>query len=166
MQTANEDPVIQGFYNALCDHASDIVSHNGSYPPVIILLERTGMTYAGHTPHLNSDERASLLMELASDPRFSAVALVSESWYADNRHEGADVNQFVTLAQQGRLRDYAGRREAVVINIVTAARQAVMVCQIDRSTKTVQKAPFRWLDQASELILHGAYIRPAHAKPN
>lgn len=166
MNIASEDPLIQRFYDLLFDQAARLVASGATHPPVIVLLEPTGKTYASNTAELSKEQRASLLMSLAVDPRFHAAALVAESWYADARHEGADVDQFLSLAQEGRLCDYPGRREAIIISVITAARQAVMICPIDRTTNAVHKPPFEWVGTDAAGSLTGTYIRPSAPTPS
>ena len=166
MQTANEDALIHRFYDALFHHAAHFVRSGQTHPPVIVALEPTGMAWASDTSDLDKESRASLLMSLATNPKFQAAALVAETWYADARDQGANVDEFLKLASQGRLRDYKGRREAIVITVLTIARQALMICPIDRATNSVHKAAFEWIHEDSAIAVTGTYIRPVHATPN
>lgn len=159
MNNATEDPAIRRFYDALFEQASRIVRAGKEHAPIIVLLHSSGATRAMLTADLSSEERASLFLGFAKDPQVHGAALIMETWYADETDIAANPS-LLQMVQQGKLCEYPGRKEAIVISIVTATRQAIMMCPIDRATNSVHKMPLQWLNEQSTLTYLGRYVRP------
>jgi hypothetical protein len=65
--------------------------------------------------------------------------LVSEAWRTPGQKGGFGV-------------------EVVMFNLLSPARQALMMCEIDRTTGAITKAPFKWLPDNTPIS--GPAIRP------
>lgn len=158
MSIETNDPKIERFYDALFEQASRIVRSGKTHAPIIVLMHSSGATRAMLTMDLSSDQRASLFMGLASDPEVIAAALIVEAWYAEGC-DAASLAAALEMAQNGELSEYAGRKEAIVISVLTPSRQAVMICPIDRTTNSLQKAPFQWINEQAANAYLGRYVR-------
>ena len=159
------DAVYKRFYDDLFRRASSLVASGRVHPPVVAVLDDTGSACAVLTHEMKIEDRASLFMKMAAYPNAQAAALITETWYIDATNNPAEAMRFLALASQGKLHEYPEKQEAIVISILTTSRQAIMVCQIDRTTNSVQKAPFKWID-TSEALYTGAYVRPPQGRPN
>jgi hypothetical protein len=164
MTIDNDDPMITRFYDELFNKASYHITAGKTHPPIVTMLLPTGAILATLAQGLSPDERAALFIATAACPQVCAAGLIMETWYAESTNNPAEDQQLLELVAQGRLSEYPGRKEAVVISIMTADRQAVMICPIDRATNSVHKAPLKWMSKDANESVTGRYIRtPPHA---
>lgn len=147
MNLASDDGVTQHFYDALVECASLSVKLGAEIPQMLIVLHASGKTRTLMPEAMPDDQCVSLSMEIASHPQVRAVAYVAESWVALAQN-AAQAQQAEHLLREHRLEEFPDRKEAVVITLVTAKRQAQMICMIDRASHSVSKEPLRWLDTA------------------
>lgn len=145
MNLASDDGLTQRFYDALFECASVTVKLGAEIPQMLIVLHASGKLRTLLPEAMRDDLCVSLSLEIATQPQVRAVAYVSESWVALAQNE-AQAQQAEQLMREHRLSEYPDRKEAVVINLVTAKRQAQMICMIDRASNSVSKAPLLWLD--------------------
>ena len=145
MNLASDDGVTQRFYDALFESACVGVKLGAEIPQMLIVLHASGKLRTLMPEAMPDDQCVSLSMEIASHPQVRAVAYVSEAWVALPEND-AQAQQAEQLKREHRLEEYPDRKEAVVINLVTAKRQAQMVCMIDRASNSVSKEPLLWLD--------------------
>ena len=145
MNLASDDGLTQRFYDALFECASVTVKLGAEIPQMLIVLHASGKLRTLLPEAMRDDLCVSLSMEIATQPQVRAVAYVSESWVALAQNE-AQAQQAEKLMREHRLAEYPDRKEAVVIILVTAKRQAQMICMIDRASNSVSKAPLLWLD--------------------
>ncbi|MBL8269741.1 hypothetical protein [Steroidobacter sp.] len=145
MNLASDDRVTQRFYDALFESASVSVKLGAEIPQMLVVLHASGKIRTLLPETMPDDLCVSLSMQIATHPQVRAVAYVSESWVA-LAHDEAQAQQAEKLMREHRLEEYPDRKEAVVINLVTAKRQAQMICMIERPSNSVSKAPLLWLD--------------------
>ena len=145
MNLASDDGVTQHFYDSLFESASLSVKLGIGIPQMLIVLHASGRFRTLMPEPMPDDQCISLSREIASHPQVRAVAYVSEAWVALPEND-AQAQQAEQLKREHRLEEYPDRKEAVVINLVTAKRQAQMVCMIDRASNSVSKEPLLWLD--------------------
>lgn len=137
----SDDSKIQQFYDDLFESAAGIVKRGETHQPIAIVLEESGSNVfmvAGRSV----EERAQWFKALAASPRVVAAALIYEGWYVAFEPKEEDS---LRLAVERGLSEHPNRQEVLVFRLLTATRQAVMYCFIDRATDTLQKAPFEWL---------------------
>lgn len=141
-------------YDFLFDGASMIIGDGREHVPMLFAVSPEGaLGVADLTGVQNDKDRIALIhQELAKQPFARASILVLEAWASQVRPKGETVYPYARVA------DDPQRREIVIFNFLTAGRQAVMGCPIDRKTKTVEKVPFQWLDTSS-LQMDGRFIR-------
>jgi hypothetical protein len=145
MNLASDDGLPQRFYDVLFECASVSVKLGAEIPQMVIVLDASGKFRTLMPQAMPDDLCVSLSMEIAAHPQVRAVAYVSESWVALAQNE-AQAQQAEQLKREHRLDEYPDRKEAIVITLVTAKRQAQMICMIDRASHSVSKAPLLWLD--------------------
>jgi hypothetical protein len=158
MNPASDDPAILRFYDHLFIVASAIIKRGEEHAPIVIVISTAGVVTAKSLMGLQPDDAATLFKSMPAERDVRAAALVMESWYVDGQLADPESRTVLELASQGRLSEHPARKEAVVISILTATRQAVMICPIDRSTNTLQKRPFQWLTEGAESFM-GRFIR-------
>lgn len=160
------DAVCRRFYDDLFERASSLVAKGKVHPPIVVMLDDAGTAIAVLTSEMGADERAALFKKMAAYPQAQAAALITESWYMDATRNPAEATRFLELASEGRLHECPDKKEAIVISILTPMRQAIMVCHIDRTTHSVQKAPFKWVNEESHASYTGRYVRSTQDKLN
>jgi hypothetical protein len=82
---------------------------------------------------------------LVEDADVKCVAVVSEAWCVT----AASQDEYNEMKRRdgtlrGSLEFHPRRREAITFNLMTKDRQAVMMCEIHRDTKTLDKMDFEW----------------------
>jgi hypothetical protein len=160
MDHVSDDTQIVQFYDELFEVASSIVKKGEEHAPMVLILNTAGALRGLLLVGLDPDQRASLFFSMAARPDVRAAALVVESWYVEGDLTDAAHGAVLDLAIQGPLENHPERKEAIVISIMTATRQAVMLCPIDRSSNSLLKQPFHWLSEQSQLTA-GRCIRSA-----
>lgn len=164
MNIASDEVLISRFYDDLFTKASSHVAAGKTHPPIVAMLLLSGEVLATLALGMSPDERAALFIATAEIPQVRASGLIMETWYAESTNNSAEDQKLFELVNQGRLSEYPGRKEAIVISLMTAQRQAVMICPIDRTNNSVQKAPLQWMSDGAKATFTGRYVRsPPHA---
>ncbi len=70
------------------------------------------------------------------------MALVNEGWMRVLSPEEMDARD-----PKRRNEEYPDRIETLLINLLTEHKQAVMMCKIDRTARTLEKPPIQWVDK-------------------
>lgn len=151
MNIASDDARIVRFYDELFSKASRIITHFKQHPPVVAVLHASGAVPAVLALNLSPEDRLSLLIALASEPRAQAAALVTETRCPQAEHGSTEDRPLIQLLQHGQLAEQPGQQDALLIAILTATDLAVMICKIDRIANTVQKEPLTWTGKATHL---------------
>jgi hypothetical protein len=165
MNNTSDDAEVIRFYDDVFEKASGVVKCGAEHPPILAVLHRCGMVFAVLIGQESGDERAALFKAAAAHSQVRAAALILESWYVEGGGTEQDSATLLEIANERKLHQHPARKEAIVISIMTAWRQALMVCPIDRKTNTLAKAGFEWIDQRRELIT-GRYVRENYCVPN
>lgn len=158
MNNASDDAAIKRYYDHLFEKASRIVRQEKEHPPILVVLHNSGKTLPILTSEASGDERAALFKAMATHPDVLAVALIMQAWYAEGSKNAEENRELLEFAQERKLCEHPDRKEGIVISIMTATRQAVMLCPIDWMTNTVRKAEFEWTTECRGLFT-GRYVR-------
>lgn len=110
--------------------------------PMIFTLSKEGKL-AIMPPAGSKEAIARYQKAIVQDPMVRACAIVFEAWVSSYTKD--DPRARPENRVEPRL-DPA-HTEGIVVSIMTAGRQALTISPIKRPENTVERAPFRWLDE-------------------
>lgn len=146
---------IEDFYNFLFNGAQAIISEGVEHDTMIFILTREDEVAISPIKRMTKDMVSATMHYLSQMVDVRAVALVTEAYMipATSLARLIEIND----VKGGDLSREPDRQEAVLFNIITAGRQAIMPCKIDREKKTLEKAKFEFVDEKN--IAFGRFAR-------
>ena len=143
---------MESFYDFLFMGVSATVAKGGELPAATFLVFNDGSMGAAMTEIFPSDVAHEVQMKLAAHPHFRAVGAVCEAFALAASRELTEYNV-------AHVRDFEDSERFVIINIMTAGRQALMACKIDNTTKEMTKPPFTWVNERGGPVAYGHFVR-------
>jgi len=145
-------PSLEAFHDHLLDTSAKIIADGDEvHGPMIFILSRAGQVAV--IPPVGSKEGIARFQQaVVQEPMVRACALVFEAWMSTHPKE-------VDRKSVPMPRDDPKRQEAIVVSIMTNGRQAMSFSPITRPANTLERAPFKWLDEIEGAKHKGRFVR-------